>query len=110
MNDIVIYAEGGFYLGLGNIYRMVELAKSLLAKKPELQITFVTSSENYVVELIQNNGFNVKQKIKDLLPEFIGKQDFKVLIIDKLNIEEAFIQKIKSIKKQHQNCYLNNLG
>jgi len=100
MNKIVIYTEGGFYLGLGNVYRMIELGKSLLIKKPDLHITFITSSENYVVELIQNNGFDVKQDMKESLPELISLQDFNVLIIDKLNIEEAFIHSIKRTKKE----------
>jgi spore coat polysaccharide biosynthesis predicted glycosyltransferase SpsG len=100
MNRIIIYTEGGFYLGLGNIYRMMELAKSLVKKKPELKVTFATSSENYVIELIQNNGFVVRHAQIETLPDWISTQNFKILIIDKLNIEETFVQKIRNNKRE----------
>ena len=98
--NIIIYTEGGFYLGLGNIYRMMELARSLKQKDKTLQIEFITSSEDYVVNLIKNKGWNVKKQPVGEIPQTISELNFKVLIIDKLNIEESFIQKIKNLKKE----------
>ncbi len=98
MNKIVIYTEGGFYLGLGNIYRMTELGKLLKSKGKDAQITFVTSSEDYVVNLIKNRGFEVKQTAVNEIISLISNLDFNILIIDKLGIEETFIKAIKALK------------
>lgn len=100
MSEIVIYTEGGFYLGLGNIYRMLELAKSLLKKAEDIQISFVTSSESYVVELIRRQGFDVRHVKHTMLSDLISTLNFKVLIIDKLDIKEEFVSKIKTFKKE----------
>jgi spore coat polysaccharide biosynthesis predicted glycosyltransferase SpsG len=99
MKRIIIYTEGNFYLGLGNVYRMLELAKSILEKVDNSQITFLTSSEDYVLQLIKNNDFNVYQTRTELLDDFLIKQDFNVLIVDKLNISASLVQKIKTNKE-----------
>lgn len=98
MLKIVIYTEGGFYLGLGNIYRMIELAKSIKSINEKSSISFVTSSENYVVDIIRDNGLNAMQFSADYLTYSISQLDFNILIVDKLNIEEVFIQDIRNIK------------
>ncbi|MEL7588464.1 MAG: hypothetical protein AAGU19_17270 [Prolixibacteraceae bacterium] len=99
MNKTLIYTEGGFYLGLGNVYRMIELAKSLKGRLPEIQITFVTSSEEYVNRLFETEGFKVISVQKQALIDTIVNEDFKLLIIDKLDIEQEFLNKIKLSKK-----------
>src|SRR5690554_2539245 len=100
INDVIIYAEGGFALGLGNIYRMIELARSLKESR-DFHIRFVTSSEAYIAELIRYNGFDALLAEYDKLIEVISEQSFELLIIDKLGIESDFIQSIKDKKSKH---------
>jgi len=97
MNRIIIYAEGGFTLGLGNIYRMLELAK-VLQEDQDFHISFVTSSDAYVAELIEDNGYEAITTAHDNLVQVISEQRFEILIIDKLGIEADFIQSIKDKK------------
>lgn len=99
MKHILIYAPGGFYLGLGNVYRMMSLATAL-QQGNEAKVTFIGVYEKYVTILIKNNGFKVISTLDNLLHSVIEEQDLDVLIIDKLGLKEDFVRDIKkSIKK-----------
>lgn len=100
MNAVIIYTEGGLKLGLGNVYRMLELVKTLKENKQALDIKFITSSEKYVIDLIKDNGFDSILSTPENLALDIAAQKFQVLVIDKLNIEEFFVEEIKSNKKE----------
>lgn len=98
MNDsnILIYTEGGLKLGLGNIYRSLSLATEIV-KRDNIDICFITSSEDYVLDIIRSQGFPVISVSKSNLLIEIVKQQPSLLLIDYLGIDEYFV---KSIKEQ----------
>lgn len=111
MNKVLIYADGGLKLGLGNIYRMLELARSLVRDAQDINVTFVTSSDKYVVDLIQDNGFKVEHSLDEDIKSLINQLKFKVLIIDKLNIEKDFVRTIQNNKsKKFRTVIFGNLS
>ena len=85
-SEILIYTEGGFKLGLGNIYRSVSLANAL-KKKGEGNIKFITSSDKTVSDIISKNGFSMLVLKKNNLLGEIIKCNPKVLIIDFLGLK-----------------------
>lgn len=91
---VLVYTEGGLKLGLGNIYRSLSLVTELQnVRKAEYNI--ITTSEQYVCEIIQNKGFPViSVKETDLIDNIINYNP-SVLLIDYLGISEEFVKKIK---------------
>lgn len=105
--SILIYVEGGFYLGLGNIYRMLAIAKAIQSIS-SIPIRFITTSEDYVCTIIYRENFEVlKVKASQLLASVLNEQ-FSLLIIDKLNIEESFVKAVKENKQSSIAIFGNN--
>jgi len=92
---ILFYTEGGHYLGLGNIFRSLSLAKELRKKQP-VEIAFLTSSEQYARDIIAKAGFPVigVESKDEVLPKAIEVRP-DVLVIDYLNISEEFVKAVK---------------
>lgn len=92
--DVLIYTEGGFRLGLGNIYRSISLAKAL-KKKGKKKIEIITSSDKYVLDIIHKNNLpSLFFEKKRILKEIISFNP-DILIIDFLNLDKKFVKKIK---------------
>lgn len=89
---IILYSEGGFQLGLGNIYRSLSLAASIRLKEKDADILFVTTSEEYVRQIIEDKGFPVIC-LEDQEHVFSWITDFKpaLLIIDYLGISRTWV-------------------
>ncbi|WP_104384610.1 hypothetical protein [Sphingobacterium sp. HMA12] len=97
MMNIGIYVEGGHYLGLGNVYRMISLAKSLM-QEPYIQVCFITTSDDAIPELIRSHGFvNVITQI-DLtaVHACLARLNLATLIVDVLNVDVNFISEVKA--------------
>ena len=93
---ILIYAEGGFTTGLGNVYRSLSLAQSV-KQTCSVQIEFITSSEEYVRDIIINKGFNVHYlEDKNKIVTFIENYRPDLLIIDYLGISYEFVKCVKT--------------
>jgi spore coat polysaccharide biosynthesis predicted glycosyltransferase SpsG len=93
--EIVVYAEGGMNLGLGNIYRSLSLIKAIIEKVDVIPI-FLTTSDNIVCDLIESENiiffrFNSR---KDVLI-YIKSINPVLTIIDILNISCSFVEEIK---------------
>ena len=90
---ILFYTEGGHYLGLGNIFRSLSLARALRSGVcPDVR--FLTSSEPYACDIIRNAGFEVTCT-PDLLPA-IDSLAPHTLVIDYLGIGEDFVQSARA--------------
>lgn len=96
--NIGIYVEGGHYLGLGNVYRMLSLAKSL-AKEHLINIFFITTSDHTVTDLINGQGFTNVIRKADLagVNSCLESLDLAILIIDVLDIDVNFVKNIKEL-------------
>ena len=91
---IIFYTEGGLYLGLGNVFRSLSLADEI-KKRKDVEVRFLTSSENYVRDLILSHGYLVEYSERaNLLSRIISIQP-DILVIDYLNIEESFLCEIR---------------
>ncbi|CAM3818674.1 hypothetical protein HPC41_05585 [Sphingobacterium sp. arapr2] len=95
--NIGIYVEGGHYLGLGNVYRMISLAKSLM-KEPHIQVYFITTSEDAIAELIRNHGFDhvITQVDLNAVHACLSSLNLATLIVDVLNVDVNFIREVKA--------------
>jgi spore coat polysaccharide biosynthesis predicted glycosyltransferase SpsG len=100
MSNVAIYTEGGLKLGLGNIYRMLELAKLLRLDERFGNVMFVTSSEDYVGDMVRQHGFECTTAAFENLTGVIAGLQFEILIADKLGIEKAFLEEIANQKTE----------
>ena len=108
MNNILIRTGGGRAkekeLGLGHIYRVINLAKELKNNK----IYFSLEDFGGAKEILQKNGFN---KIETIMNKIKTEQDFKntklqikkwkinIVIIDRYKISKLYIKKLSKIIK-----------
>ena len=108
MNNILIRTGGGSAkeeeLGLGHIYRVINLAKELKNNK----IYFSLEDFGGAKEILQKNGFN---KIETITNKIKTEQDFKntklqikkwkidIVIIDRYKISKLYIKKLSKIIK-----------
>ena len=108
MNNILIRTGGGRAkekeLGLGHIYRVINLAKELKNSK----IYFSLEDFGGAKEILQKNGFN---KIETIMNKIKTEQDFKntklqikkwkidIVIIDRYKISKLYIKKLSKIIK-----------
>ncbi|MDR2010298.1 MAG: hypothetical protein LBQ22_07435 [Bacteroidales bacterium] len=102
---IQIYTEGGLYLGVGNVFRSLSLANKIKDKE-KVEISFITSSEDYIKDIIIKQNFQVivKNNQIDIL-DYIIQEKSNILIIDYLGINANFVKKIKE-----QNIYVIIVG
>lgn len=93
---IILYSEGGFHLGLGNIYRSLSLAVSIRSKEEDAEILFVTTSEAYVRQIIKEKGFPVTH-LEDQEQAFSWIIDSRpaLLIIDYLGISRDKVGQVR---------------
>ena len=91
---ILVYTEGGLKLGLGNIYRSLSLVTEL-QKKEKIELSFITTSEPYVCELIWQKKIAVIPSSKENLVDNIIHYNPTVLIIDYLGVDEEFVKRLK---------------
>jgi UDP-2,4-diacetamido-2,4,6-trideoxy-beta-L-altropyranose hydrolase len=108
MNNILIRTGGGRAkgkeLGLGHIYRTINLAKELKYNK----IYFSLEDFGGAKEILQKNGFN---KIETVMNKIKTEQDFKntklqiekwkidIVIIDRYKISKLYVKKLSKIIK-----------
>lgn len=101
---IIIYAEGSFQLGLGNIFRSISLANAITKECSNTYISFVTSSEEYIRDIIskkysvyfsdsQKNAFQyIEQVTPDLvIIDYLGIRSELVFKLRKKNIKIALV-------------------
>ena len=96
---IAIYTEGGFKLGLGNIYRSLSLAVSIVSRGiPDDSLCFVTSSEDAIRKIIRDRGFQVVA-VDDQAAAFswLAAHRPDLLIIDYLGISETYVRSVKEL-------------
>lgn len=116
-NKILIKTSGGRApkkeLGMGHIYRSINIAKNLKNQK----IFFMIEDFGNVREIIEKNNFKnifeIKtgtkfQKELELTKNFIQKMDIDILIIDKFNLSNKFVKEISKIVKTVVICDLKN--
>jgi UDP-2,4-diacetamido-2,4,6-trideoxy-beta-L-altropyranose hydrolase len=90
---IVFITDGGAQMGMGHVQQSVTLAKEV---SDRAEICFLTKSDETVVSQITAAGFttfklNSDSEIADLLQE----KRPNIVIIDKLDVAEAFARKVK---------------
>lgn len=90
---INIFTEGGLKLGLGHIYRTLSLANQL---KKHANIKFLTTSGDIEISKIRENGFEFfrGENIAEIENQ-VNSNKPKIVIIDKLDVEESFCRDIK---------------
>lgn len=95
INDyIIVYTEGSLSLGLGNIYRSISLCDALLRQK-DAYVEFVTSSEEYVRNIISPK-YSVTFKVDQSSAfGYINQKKPNLVIVDYLGIESDFIRILK---------------
>ena len=92
-----IITEGGLEMGMGHIYRCLNLAEALPTKQ---DIHFITKSGNTVCAKIKNSGFNLTRFESDVeIPDFLESIKANIIIVDRLEIDENFVKKIKEKTK-----------
>lgn len=93
---IIIYAEGGFRLGLGNIYRSLSLASAIHLKDRDREILFVTSSDDYVQQIIKNKGYAlIALETQEQVFSWIENEKPELVIIDYLGISKDYVQSVR---------------
>lgn len=95
--QFVIITDGNKTLGMGHVYQSLTLAETLLhVKNINPDITFITKSDQPIVDLIKKTGFKVIylqnddlifEKLKELKPDRI--------IFDKLDVSPDLAKNIK---------------
>lgn len=92
---IAFLVEGGLEMGMGHVYRSLALAEELRDKG---EICFLTSSGHEIMGKISENGFkaiNLKSDV-DILAHLVELEP-KIIIIDKLEVQEGFIKKLREL-------------
>lgn len=108
MKNILIRTGGGKAiekeLGLGHIYRVINLAKEL----KNCKIYFSLEDFGGAREILQNNGFN---KIETIVNEIKTEQDLKktelqikkwkidIVVVDRYKISKSYIRKLSKLTK-----------
>lgn len=90
---LLIYTEGGVRLGLGNVYRCLSLARAVRESRPDISVSFVSSSPENVISIITSNGF-AALRTDSILPSIIEAEP-DCLLIDFLDIPEDFVRSVK---------------
>lgn len=92
---IVIITDGNNQQGLGHIYQSKTLAAYLQEVSP-LEIKFLTKSEEYIVDIIKKDGFNVvRLKSDDEIFNYLIEDLPNIVIFDKIDVSSLLARKIK---------------
>lgn len=97
--NIGIRADGGFYIGMGHVMRMLALARELCKKNNVFFICRVDDplSNKYFsgINLIKENGFLVKEIDENKLKEDMKKIDADCIITDSYDVDEEYFNILK---------------
>jgi len=92
---IAFLVEGGLEMGMGHVYRSLALAEELRDKG---EVWFLTSSSHEVVKKILGNGFKALSLENDVnILARLVEMEPKIIIIDKLEVQEAFAKKLREL-------------
>jgi spore coat polysaccharide biosynthesis predicted glycosyltransferase SpsG len=94
-DNIIIYAEGSLKLGLGNIYRSISLGDALLYRQ-NCSIEFVTSSEEYVRNIIPTRYSVTFKPNQSSAFDYINQTKPNIVIVDYLGINSALVESLKN--------------
>lgn len=96
---IAIITDGNNILGMGHVYQSLTLAKLLMIKAlSSSNIYFLTKSSDYIVKLIEEQGFSAKQLINDdAIFEELNREKPDRIIFDKLDVSPDLALKIKKV-------------
>ncbi len=90
---IAFVVDGGLEMGMGHVYRTVNLARDLHGRAASC---FVTKSDDIVVKLIEGAGFSVFHAASDdEIVEILKSIEPGIVIIDRLDIGEKMARDIK---------------
>ena len=91
---IAFITDGGLEMGVGHIYRCLTIGDELRGVG---DIVFLTKSNTIVVNQIADAGFNVIRLDSDnKLPGALEGAKPDIVIIDRLNVEQDFAEKLKN--------------
>lgn len=93
---IIIYAEGSFQLGLGNIFRSISLANAIYQKDNSIRISFVTSSEQYIRNIISKQYTVFFSDSQEHAFQDIIRTKPDIVIIDYLGIDSRLVSGLRS--------------
>lgn len=96
---IFIITDGNNKLGLGHVYQSLSLAAALIKKAgKDLELTFVTKSEEKICKFIESFGHKVQfLKNDDLIFSYLEKEMPDRIIFDKLDVNPSLAKDIKEI-------------
>lgn len=104
--NICFVTDGGVQIGMGHILQSTSLARGL---QEYASISFVTKSNEIVVETIQDFGYEVTNLRDDSeIFEFLEKLNPEVIIFDKTDVAEWLAKEIR-IKLNSRLVILTNL-
>lgn len=94
---VKIITDGNNILGLGHIYQSVTLAFYLShLKTHNIEIEFITKSDESIAKLITDSGFNVSRFLSDEeIFSYLMKEKADRIIFDKLDVSPTLAKKIK---------------
>jgi len=96
MKKIAFITDGGKNIGMGHIVQSTTLAIEIKAAYKHFDIIFLTKSAKQIIKYIQEHGFNVfRKKTDDELFDTLKDIAPKLIIIDKIDVNEAFAKRIK---------------
>lgn len=93
----IIYTEGSLELGLGNVFRSIALADAIIRTTNDISVSFVTSSESYVRNIISNkHSLSFFGYTQEEVFEYIYKVSPHTVIIDYLGIAPKYTIELKN--------------
>lgn len=105
MNKFVIRVDGSEIIGMGHVARCIVLARAILKEDVSAEITFIIKPNQYTESYIKEHGFNVLTlEAKNLevelefLLSFIIEHQIDKVILDKFDIDNEYVNKLKIIK------------
>jgi spore coat polysaccharide biosynthesis predicted glycosyltransferase SpsG len=105
---VAIITDGGLELGMGHVYRAINLAKEL---PKGTNIHFITTSDAVVCEKIARSGFKVTALASDDgIIDFLGTLQTVTVVIDRLKVEEEFAKKLKAATGSRLILFGNRTG
>lgn len=102
---ICFVADGGLQLGMGHVQQSTTLASALRGRA---DIWFVTKSDDTVAATIRQSGFEVVRAVSDTeVLRLLTRFDPDVVIVDKIDFDEALARDIKATLKARLIVFTN---
>ena len=93
--NVAFITEGNFNVGMGHIYRSLTFAKELKAETGA-KIVILSKSSMQTLNKINKDNFTILQfKNDDEIVDYLKKSTIKVVIIDRVDLEQSFLKKIR---------------